>query len=101
MAFFIYFTLPFALFPRHSDLRNPFLSLNLLFFSTALLPAFHHTWVYAGSGNANFFYAITLLWGLGGALLLLDVVHAWLRRGVEMYVQRDATKWRDVAFVMK
>ena len=67
-------------------MRNPFLSLNLLFFSTCLMPVFYHIWIYAGSGNANFFYAITLLWGLAGVLLLADCVYAWLRRALDMHL---------------
>jgi len=42
-------------------------------------PAFYHLWIYAGSGNANFFYAITLVWGLGNVVVLADVLYAILR----------------------
>lgn len=63
-----------------SDLRYSFLTMNLYFFSTILLPFFHYIWIYAGTGNANFFYAITLLWSLAGVLTLTDCVRACLRR---------------------
>jgi len=47
---------------------------------TCLLgPAFYHLWIYAGSGNANFFYAITLVWSLGCVVILADVLYAILR----------------------
>lgn len=42
-------------------------------------PAFHHLWIYAGSGNANFFYAITLVWSLSLLILLTDALFAVLR----------------------
>jgi phosphatidylinositol glycan class U len=45
-----------------------------------LAPIFWHLWIYAGSGNANFFYAITLVYNLGQVLLLIDIVYASLRR---------------------
>lgn len=44
-----------------------------------LAPAFHHIWLEAGSANSNFFYAITLVWGLGGGMLVLDAMWAWGR----------------------
>lgn len=36
-------------------------------------------WLYAGSGNANFFYAITLVWNLALLILETDFVYASLR----------------------
>jgi len=41
--------------------RYTFPAVAVLLYSTLLGPAFHHLWIYAGSGNANFFYAITLV----------------------------------------
>ncbi|KAJ1030044.1 hypothetical protein NDA16_000957 [Ustilago loliicola] len=38
-----------------------------------------HLACYAGSANSNFFYAITLVWGLGGGMLVLDAMWAWGR----------------------
>lgn len=77
-------------------LRQPLLSFSVLFFSLVLLPVFHYAWIGAGTGNANFYYAITLLWGLGGVLLLGDLVFAWIRRewdlkvyGVDMILEEN------------
>jgi GPI-anchor transamidase subunit U len=52
-------------------------------YATLLGPAFYHLWIYAGSGNANFFYAITLVWSLGLTVFLADLVFAVLRDEVE------------------
>ncbi|KAF2857057.1 hypothetical protein K470DRAFT_261161 [Piedraia hortae CBS 480.64] len=42
-------------------------------------PAFHSSWMDAGSGNANFFYAITLVWSLDLLVLLADAIYAVVR----------------------
>jgi GPI-anchor transamidase subunit U len=51
----------------------------ILLYASLLGPAFYHLWIYAGSGNANFFYAITLVWSLGLALVVCDLLFAVLR----------------------
>ncbi|KAI7892047.1 GPI transamidase-like protein component PIG-U [Mucor mucedo] len=60
--------------------RYGFLISNLFLYASGLAPIFWHLWIYAGSGNANFFYAITLVYNLGQVLLLVDLVYAALRR---------------------
>ena len=50
-----------------------------MLYSSVLGPTFYHLWIYAGSGNANFFYAITLVWSLGQSLLVSDLTFAALR----------------------
>jgi phosphatidylinositol glycan class U len=59
--------------------RYPFPALAALLYATLLGPAFHYLWLYAGSGNANFFYAITLVWNLALLILETDFVYACLR----------------------
>ncbi|KAK5132084.1 hypothetical protein LTR08_000334 [Meristemomyces frigidus] len=59
--------------------RQTFPALSALLYTTLLAPAFHHLWLAAGSGNANFFYAITLAWSLALLVLLTDTVYAVLR----------------------
>lgn len=46
--------------------------------------------MYAGSGNANFFYAITLVWNLALLILETDLVYAALRD--EWEVERPGVK---------
>ena len=55
------------------------MALSTMWFATVLGPAFYYLWVEAGSGNANFFYAITLVWGLGVSILVSDLCWAGLR----------------------
>lgn len=59
--------------------RYAFFAAATLLYATLLGPAFYHLWVYAGSGNANFFYAITLVWSLGLTILVADYIFAALR----------------------
>lgn len=60
-------------------MRYSFVAAAALLYATFLGPAFYHLWIYAGSGNANFFYAITLVWSLGQSLLVTDLTFAVLR----------------------
>ncbi|KAH7001531.1 GPI transamidase subunit PIG-U [Ilyonectria destructans] len=60
-------------------MRYSFVTTSTLLYATFLGPAFYHLWIYAGSGNANFFYAITLVWSLGQSLLVSDLTFAILR----------------------
>jgi phosphatidylinositol glycan class U len=69
-----------ATHPPSSDMRHPLLSVALMFYSACLLPAFHHLWLYAGSGNSNFFYASTLVWGIANGLTIVDALWAYLKR---------------------
>jgi phosphatidylinositol glycan class U len=60
-------------------MRYTFFSVSALLYASLLGPAFYHLWIYAGSGNANFFYAITLVWSLGLSLIIADTIFAALR----------------------
>lgn len=60
-------------------MRYTYVASATLLYATFLGPAFYHLWIYAGSGNANFFYAITLVWSLGQSLLVTDLTFAILR----------------------
>jgi phosphatidylinositol glycan class U len=65
-------------------MRYPFVASSALLYATLLGPAFYHLWIYAGSGNANFFYAITLVWSLGLSIVLADSILAALREEWEL-----------------
>ncbi|KAG5298440.1 phosphatidylinositol glycan anchor biosynthesis class U protein [Histoplasma ohiense] len=73
----------FALLPLYRHvfplMRYTFFAVAVLLYATLLGPIFHHLWIYAGSGNANFFYAITLVWSLGLSILVADSIFAVLR----------------------
>ncbi|KAI9899015.1 hypothetical protein N3K66_005476 [Trichothecium roseum] len=60
-------------------MRYGFVACSTLLYAICLGPAFYHLWIYAGSGNANFFYAITLVWSLAQSLLVTDLAFAVLR----------------------
>ncbi|XP_054639633.1 phosphatidylinositol glycan anchor biosynthesis class U protein isoform X1 [Dunckerocampus dactyliophorus] len=61
-------------------LRNIFLVSCIMLACSALFPVLWHLWMYAGSANANFYYAITLLFNLAQILLVSDYFYAFLRR---------------------
>lgn len=50
-----------------------------LLYVTALSPTFYNLWIYVGSGNANFFYAITLVFSLTVTLCVSDMLWAAVR----------------------
>lgn len=75
-------------------MRYTFLATSVLLYATLLGPAFYHLWIYAGSGNANFFYAITLVWSLGLTMIVADSLYAVLRD--EWEVERPEMKGKDV-----
>lgn len=75
--------------------RYTFPALSSLLYSTLLGPAFYYLWIYAGSGNANFFYAITLVWSLGLLVILADMLYAILRD--EWEESRPEMKGKDAA----
>ncbi|KAJ2160389.1 hypothetical protein GGF46_002279 [Coemansia sp. RSA 552] len=75
-------------------LQYAFLSTTLLFFGIGLAPVFWHLWIEQGSGNANFFYAATLVYVFGQIVLLFDLGSAMLRR--ELDIHRPDTRTRAV-----
>ena len=72
-------------------MRYPLVSALTYAYCTCLSPAFHHLWLNAGSANANFFFAITLVWALGGGMLVLDAMWAWGRERWER--ERTPIRW--------
>ncbi|PHH75587.1 hypothetical protein CDD82_4382 [Ophiocordyceps australis] len=75
-------------------MRYTFIACATILYSSFLGPAFYYLWIYAGSGNANFFYAITLVWSLGQSLLVSDLTFAVLRD--EWEVQRPEMVGKEV-----
>ncbi|KAI9846286.1 MAG: hypothetical protein M1838_001345 [Thelocarpon superellum] len=74
--------------------RYTFFTISALMYATLLGPAFYYLWIYAGSGNANFFYAITLVWCLGLSVVLADSLFAVLRD--EWEVERPEMRGKEV-----
>lgn len=75
-------------------MRYTFVVAATILYSTFLGPAFYYLWIYAGSGNANFFYAITLVWSLGQSLLVSDLTFAVLRD--EWEVERPEMMGKEI-----
>ncbi|QDS68753.1 hypothetical protein FKW77_004825 [Venturia effusa] len=74
-------------------MRYSFLATAVIMYATLLGPAFYHLWIYAGSGNANFFYAITLVWSLGLIVVLGDMIYAVIRD--ELEAERPELKGKE------
>jgi len=45
----------------NTDMKNVFIVSNMYIWCAALSPVFYHLWIYAGSANANFYFALTLV----------------------------------------
>ncbi|EPQ62783.1 GPI transamidase subunit [Blumeria graminis f. sp. tritici 96224] len=75
-------------------MRYTFLGFSTILYATLLGPSFYYLWIYAGSGNANFFYAITLVWGLGLSILVADSLFAVLRD--EWEVERPEMRGKEI-----
>ncbi|WRT66503.1 uncharacterized protein IL334_003462 [Kwoniella shivajii] len=71
-----------------SNLRHPLFTLTVHLYTSILLPLLHSLWLLTGTGNANFFYAATMVYGLNASLAVVDVMGAGLR----LQVKRKATK---------
>ncbi|KAL8802807.1 MAG: hypothetical protein Q9182_003567 [Xanthomendoza sp. 2 TL-2023] len=91
-------SLYFAFLPLYSHIfplmRYTFFAIATILYATLLGPAFYYLWVYAGSGNANFFYAITLVWSLGMSIVVGECLFAVLRD--EWELERPEMKGKDV-----
>ncbi|KAL5118354.1 hypothetical protein ACEQ8H_003703 [Pleosporales sp. CAS-2024a] len=75
-------------------MRYTFMASAAILYASVLGPAFYHLWIYAGSGNANFFYAITLVWSLGLSIILGDSMFAALRD--ELDAERPELRGKEV-----
>jgi phosphatidylinositol glycan class U len=88
--------LVFPLLMMHSEYfkyaPHLYLAVSGILYSIVLGPLQFNSWVYAGSGNANFFYAITLLWSISQVILMTDVTFGFLKREWE----RNNPGWRKM-----
>nr|XP_019011041.1 uncharacterized protein I206_04349 [Kwoniella pini CBS 10737]OCF49822.1 hypothetical protein I206_04349 [Kwoniella pini CBS 10737] len=70
-----------------SNLRHPLFTLTVHLYTSILLPLLHSLWLLTGTGNANFFYAATMVYGLNASLAVVDALGAGLR----LQVKKQAT----------
>ncbi|KAG9123868.1 Pyranose 2-oxidase [Ceratobasidium sp. 392] len=68
------------LFPEtFAYLRHPLPTFLLHLHSALLMPLASHLWLAQGTGNANFLYAATLVYGLANGAMVIDAVWGGLR----------------------
>jgi phosphatidylinositol glycan class U len=60
------------------DLRHPLPTAMWHVYASTLLPLFNNLWLGQGTGNSNFFYAATLVFGVANGAALLDSTWAGL-----------------------
>jgi len=69
-----------AIFPEvHPYFRHPMVTALLHLYAALLMPLFNHLWLSQGSGNANFYYASTLVSACSNGAALIDCIWAGLR----------------------
>ncbi|ODV62522.1 GPI-anchor transamidase subunit GAB1 [Ascoidea rubescens DSM 1968] len=59
-------------------LKFPIVSILIIIHSIILSPIFYYLWIFNGSGNSNFFYAINLVFSIGFTSILTDLVWSYL-----------------------
>jgi len=68
-----------SIFPEvYPHLQMPIVTTLLHLHASLLLPLFYRLWISQGTGNANFFYASTLVFGLANGSLVVDCIWAGL-----------------------
>ncbi|KAL7750427.1 hypothetical protein RI367_004201 [Sorochytrium milnesiophthora] len=79
--------------------RYSFLSVSIFVYSCFLCPTMYVLWVFHGSGNANFYYALNLVVTVGSTLLMSDSVYGLLRREYDRAGrEQDAVVYEDTIY---
>ncbi|XP_013381827.1 phosphatidylinositol glycan anchor biosynthesis class U protein [Lingula anatina] len=60
--------------------RNSFVIGCMYISTTVLAPILYYLWIYAGSANANFYFAVTLVYNTAQIFLITDILFAFLKR---------------------
>ncbi|KAF8070785.1 GPI transamidase subunit PIG-U [Lyophyllum atratum] len=69
-----------AVFPEiYPYFRHPIVTALLHLHAALLMPLFNHLWLNQGTGNANFYYASTLVFACSNGAALVDCIWAGLR----------------------
>ena len=74
------------------DFRQPIVTALLYIHAVLLLPLFHSLWLDQGTGNANFFYASTLVFGMANGAGLLDAIWAGLACAIPVSEKWDVSQ---------
>ncbi|KAL4073710.1 GPI transamidase subunit PIG-U [Scleroderma yunnanense] len=84
----------FAVFPEvYPYLRHPIVTTLLHTHASLLLPLFHALWVIEGRGNANFYYAASLVMGVAGGAGVVDACFAGMRIAIGDIAEGEGDKW--------
>ncbi|KAF8445050.1 GPI transamidase subunit PIG-U [Boletus edulis BED1] len=87
----------FALFPEvYPYLRHPIVTTLVHIHAALLLPLFHALWVTEGRGNANFYYAASLVMGVAGGMGVVDACYAGLRIAFGDVAEGERNNWAVV-----
>jgi GPI-anchor transamidase subunit U len=73
----LFYQLVFEFIPRF------FVIVQMFLYSFVLMPLAWNAWLYQGSGNANFYYASTLVVGIAQIWLLIEILHLALERAYQ------------------
>lgn len=114
MYLLIFFTSIFKSYPSYADaslyfslmpfwkhtfsyMRNSLVVGAMYICCIVLAPILYYLWIYAGSANANFYFAITLTYSIAQVFLLTDLLFAYLRREYDLlngpdHKQADGSK---------
>jgi phosphatidylinositol glycan class U len=76
----LYLTLLPTFFYLFKFMRNILIYTCLMVCALVLAPIMWHLWLSSGSGNANFYFAVTLVFSIGQIFLLIDIMYAHLKR---------------------
>lgn len=79
-----------------SDLRHPIVTTLVHTHAALLLPLFHALWVTEGRGNANFYYAASLVMGVAGGMGVVDACFAGMRIAIGDIAEGERDKWAVV-----
>ncbi|KAF8787577.1 phosphatidylinositol glycan anchor biosynthesis class U protein-like [Argiope bruennichi] len=79
-------------------MRQKFIVCCVLASCTLLAPTLWHLWIYSGSANANFYFAITLAFNTGQVFLLTDILSAFIKR--EYYFEKGVKYNEDGSLVL-
>jgi len=66
-------------------MKQIFIAGNMFVAATVLGPMMHQMWIYNGSANSNYFFAINLVFGVAQILLVTDLLFAQTKR--EFYLK--------------
>lgn len=56
-----------------------------------LMPVMWHMWIVAGSGNANFYFAVTLIYNVAQIYLMIDLMFAYFRNEADVTTMSSIT----------